>query len=468
MGRPVDAEAEDQILSQLLVRVCVDEAGNQLPDGQVRTLANAFFSRNVLLAAAKHVQAHLPAASPMKHLTFSDGWASGFLGRQGLCRKRVSTEIKGNVPDIAIVRQADADITAYLDANGIDADGTINLDETNCSPSVGLKYGYVPKGDSRAAGPPETGNSFTIEVAVTASGNMLPWFFVMKNTVQTPDSTSSTVIANLATDPLFSPARGWVQKVWEAEIDMTDKKTGKMKKVLFKRHYLEHAVAHHIITAQHKAWMCTGGMIMYAQLVLEPYQTRLGKRVLIIADNCALHKASAVADYFARASVPPARKMNMMFMAPNVTPWKQPLDIAVNGSLKARLRQLRISETFKDFMEFKTELAGNPRAIFKPKAIPLPKALDWLFQVHMSYQDDKNFKQGMTRVFVKVGYLKTLAGQYNLWAGPGVTHLCDSNSAAFKASIPADALGNVGELLAGMDLDLARRDEEPDDDEADV
>ena len=309
--------------------------------------------------------------------------------------------------------------------------------------------------DARAAGPPEAGNSFTIEVGITASGAFLPLFIVIKNSVEAPDARSSTVITNLAKDPLFSPARGWITGTWTGELEMVDKKTQALKKVLWARPYLKHAVTGHVITAQHKAWMDSANMVMYFELVLEPWQQRRGKPILIISDNCAVHKAWPVQQRFSASG----GSITMKHFSPNITPWKQPLDIVVNASLKKKMQALRIQETFADLLAFKEELAQNPRARFTPKAVPLPKALDWLAQVHTSYDDDNNTKAATTRTFIKVGFLRDNHGHYHLWTGVGVASkpLCDSDmGAAFKNIMPPDAVGNIGDLVAPMVFDLSR------------
>jgi hypothetical protein len=453
MGRPVDHDAEARIISFLIVRVTTDEEGKPLPDGKVHTLANGCYSRNLILQVAKEVQRDLPAQSPMKHVVFSARWLSGLIHRAKLRYLRVTSKVTGDVPPLEEVREADKRITDFIDAQEISAANIVNIDETNCVPSAAIQYQYVAEGDERAAGPPEAGNSFTIEMGITASGEFLPLFIVIKNTVEAPDARSSTVITNLAKDPLFSPARGWITGIWTGELEMVDKKTQALKKVLWARPYLKHAVTGHVITAQHKAWMDSAGMVMYFELVLVPWQQRRGKPVLIVSDNCAVHKAWPVQQRF----VASGGRITMMHFAPNITPWKQPLDIVVNASVKKRLQALRIQETFSDLLAFKEELAKNPRARFKPKAVPLTKALDWLAQVHMSYNEDHNMKAAITRTFIKVGFLRDIHGHYHLWTGAGVAPLCDSDmGAAFKNIMPADAVGNIGDLVAPMVFDLSR------------
>jgi hypothetical protein len=81
------------------------------------------------------------------------------------------------------------------------------------------------------------------------------------------------------------------------------------------------------------------------------------------------------------------------------------------------------------------------------------------------WREDVNFKSGITRCFVKVGYLKSsVTGGYNLWTGAALGRGIYRPNKSFFPEPTATEVGLVGELFADVNVTVVRRgdDEDPD------
>ena len=118
---------------------------------------------------------------------------------------------------------------------------------------------------------------FTVELAATGDGKMLPYFIVIKCSAPSGasanpyDLSGMRVIQNLHKEPFFSEREGWTLKKWEGFQSMKRKTGGKavehLEWVPHLRLYLQHRDSH-VITCQPKAWMDAAGFAMYIDTVL--------------------------------------------------------------------------------------------------------------------------------------------------------------------------------------------------------
>jgi len=460
-GKPVDIDFERRLMNALIVKKVTDDAGNMLPKEQVVVLANVAYQRRQFVEAAKAEQVKLAADSPAKHLRFSDGWVTGFLARNNLARRKVTTTIK-HVEDIDTVRLADKRITDFIEARELGADQVCSMDAIMADQAPA--YQYVPAaGHDRAKAPPVGGARFTLNVAVFADGNLAPPFIIIGNSVKTADATSSRVIRDLHREHL-TEEEGWTFDTWQRELEIVTRKDKKevITKHVFKRHYIWHAVTRAVITSQSKAWMDTAGMAQWHDLVAVPFSLKLGKEILVISDNCGSHKTKAVSDLFAASSA--EHRVSMMHFSANLTSEKQVCDIAINGSLKARMVKQRIDRAYDDMVRFRAEYAKHPTtAKFVPTPVSTVDAMKMLFATWRSYREDRNFKEGITRTFVKVGYLKdSVTGTYAQWTGNGHA-LAAPNKSFFPDKLEATDAFTFGDLVTTTAFERREGDEVVDD-----
>ena len=93
-------------------------------------------------------------------------------------------------------------------------------------------------------------------------------------------------------------------------LELKDKKSGVLMTKAYFRPYIKHANGT-VITTQHKAWMDSVGMCMWADLVIGPWAA--GRHKLLVWDNCGPHKVPAVVAVFAHW------KIRVKPMLPNMT-----------------------------------------------------------------------------------------------------------------------------------------------------
>ena len=462
-GKQIDYQWEELILSHVIVKCITDFAGNMLPKEDVVVKANAGYSIAVFKHVAKELQKKLPADSPAKHLKLSVGWFNGFKERNNLHRRRVTSEHKVNRPSIDEVRAKDIEITNFIDENNLGPAQIFSIDETNCSPATMPRYQYIPAEQDRAAAPSASGSRFTLMVGVNAAGELMPPFMILGNTVATADASSSTVIKSLHKEPGFTPLEGWQLMLWERKLPIEDKKKKEVIEVDFKRNYLVHSVLGTVISSQHHGWMDTAGLVMWLDTVVLPYQLKLGMRILIIGDNCGSHRTLAVRQAFAATDA--AGRVTKKEMAPNITDCKQVCDIAFNGALKQRIIKERVAHLYNELQAFKQAHDKDITVVFKPAPISTHAAMQMVMRTYSAYAEDGNFKAGITRAFVKVGYLKdSKSGHYNIWNGIGLGGEYRPNRLFFLEPAPTE-VGLIGTLIADAEMKVVRRGDDEDIDE---
>ena len=147
--------------------------------------------------------------------------------------------------------------------------------------------------------------------------------------------------------------------------------------------------------------MDTAGLVMWLDLVVKPFQQKLGKRMLIVGDNCGSHKTLAVRRAFEETDA--AGCVTKKEMAANITDCKQVCDMAFNGAVKQKIVAQRVAHLYDELQAYKLKHDEDKTAVFKPAPIPTHATMQMVMRAYASYAEDGNFKAGITRAFVKAG-----------------------------------------------------------------
>ena len=133
--------------------------------------------------------------------------------------------------------------------------------------------------------------------------------------------------------------------------------------------------------------------------------------------------------------------------------------MAFNGALKQKLIAERVAHLYHELQAFKQAHDKDTTVVFKPAPISTHAAMQMVIRTYSAYAEDGNFKAGITRTFVKVGYLKdSRTGQYNLWTGVGLGGEYRPN----KLFFPANEVGLLGTLVADAEDTVVHRGDDED------
>ena len=179
---------------------------------------------------------------------------------------------------------------------------------------------------------------------VTAAGVIGPPFVILKGA----DLSGSTLLDKK--QPGFQESDGWSNHLWQKSLTL--KLSGKEVTALYKRPYLIDAKTNTVITANAKGWMDFVTMIKWIEVQFAKWvASEAGLPNMLILDNCGSKLVNAVRTSFTEHGI------TMMALPPNMTDKMQPLDLSVNGPLKAAMREsVRILPKSEDFIPSKSEL----------------------------------------------------------------------------------------------------------------
>lgn len=160
--------------------------------------------------------------------------------------------------------------------------------------------------------------------------------------VKGTDLSSSRVLDNLMLSRGIAISDGWEKRVWRRTLTLPQK--GKKDPVAAQhvRPYLIHTDGT-IITVQAKAWMDSAGICMWADVQIGPIFAAKRRKCLIIWDNCGSHNVAAVREVLKEWGLTPKN------LPPNMTDILQPMDLVVNGPVKAGIRRARVQNLFNHF-----------------------------------------------------------------------------------------------------------------------
>ena len=97
-----------------------------------------------------------------------------------------------------------------------------------------------------------------------------------------------------------------------------------------------------VVTVQGRAWMDSAGICMWADVQIGPMYARKRGKALIVWDNCGSHNVDAVQSVLEEWGL-------------NMTDILQPMDLVVNGPIKAGIRRARVEALFNYFQQWKIE-----------------------------------------------------------------------------------------------------------------
>ena len=425
--KPSSPAFETALLSELLYLQCVNASeGNEGP-AEVRVHANAMFSYGLIRATAQALQSRPTWQADKKVNRLGYCWIRNFLRRNCFTRRRISTVIK-DTPSDADVQRTMQQIHEAQRTYGIAAQWVVNLDETGIFYGAAPKYIFETHGARGGEIPDHDEKSrFTVELAATGDGNILPYFIVIKCSAPSGsnphDFGNMRVIHNLHAEPAFSEDAGWTLKKWAGFKTFRRKKNGQpvqpAEEFEHVRWYLQHKDGH-VITMQPKAWMDTGGFAMYIETILAPWWTKQqtswtgdgpfpAQRMLLVCDNASVHKADEIKTLMDKYGI------ILMFLPPNMTQWLQPLDRVVCGLVKIVQRARRGRHLSAHLMQWKREqerivgealLQKRAHPTLTPWRPPKPTLMQGIFfyqQTHMEELQLEKTKNAIRQVFIDTG-----------------------------------------------------------------
>jgi len=379
LGRPVVEAFEQEVADELIIKV-VRDGFVKVGKGKDKAItkcevvdyvANAVFSFEMVRFAAVTVAGRQmwAANTRVARLKFSNHWVQGWLRRQELRRRRI-TAVDKKRPTPEEVNKTMLEIQKVIVEEGFTLDEIINADETGVFYAQQPQNKYVNVADNRAAAPDaDDKERHTAMLAATAKGALLPSFNIAKCFASRPqDLSKTTILTELHKQHGYTAADGWMQELWEDDV-IVPEKTGSKKNVSkrFKRPFLLHSSGH-VITLQKKGWMDTAGLVMWIQLVLKQYMAKHDlKKMLMVWDSCSSHLTKSVVDAFTEANI------TVLQLPVNMTDKLQPMDLVVNGPLKAGIRRDRCFKIYEALQDFRTEWAEAKADAEKLKAMAMEK-----------------------------------------------------------------------------------------------
>lgn len=236
-----------------------------------------------------------------------------------------------------------------------------------------------------------------------------------------------------------------------------------------------------MIWAQHKAYMDSCGMCMWADLVMAPLKAKSGDPKWLIAwDSCASHTTTSVLGKLASYDI-------LVKQLPvNMTDILQVLDLVVNGPLKRCTRQQRARALYTYFQSWRLSAATATNAALKkyhalsaaaaktqkpppvliaaalpPYDPPKPTMLDGLQCVSAAFKSfglNKSFTEGIQRCFRSVGLAP-------LNADGAFVRYPDTHTAAKIPLALVDHQSTVaftfGEVIDGFNFESPQPEEDP-------
>jgi hypothetical protein len=423
VGRKVVADAafDVAVLSKLIVTKIDPKTGD------VSVTANVASSFELVRAAAKETRTadQWKNNVQLQNLRFSDNWIRRWMRDMDLTRLRVTSVAKHNLPTNDEVRAHYEAIQKQIDDGGYEDDDVFNPDETATRPGAAPLYQLTFKNMRGAAINPNSMLKFTSMLAGSAAGNMLPSFNIIKCTIRqttTPattasstrgrkvssfgDLSSSRVLDSLLKVIGFRNHDGWSKAMWKRSLKL--KVNGVKSSREYARPYLIHTHTGTVITVHNSGWMDSVGLCMWADVVVKPWAG--GKKKLMVWDNCPSHCVEEVIDFFKDI------KVEVAFLPKNMTDKLQPMDLAVNGALKARMRKVRGEHLFRQVQKHNAEM---PLQDFKPRPPKISDGMLMIIEATYGLFKEQSFKENLSKTFYKVGLAKR-DGEYIHYTGQDV------------------------------------------------
>ena len=364
VGRGVNADFEAMVLSHLVYTQLQKVETQQ----QVLVLANVAYSYALVKVAAEFVQRTTSFGfsedKKVQALKFANTWIVGFLERNGLRRRRITSTTKVLPPAAEVAAHMKVIQKRIVDGEHT-LDEVCNADETGVCYGAPPKNQYVPISAERASAPESDDKArFTMMLFGTSEGVMGPTFNILKCTVNKVDLSSTRVLTNLMQEAGYREVDGWKMMRWQRTLTLK----GKNKQMVtrnYVRPYLIHNVSRDVVTLQHKAWMDSAGVAMWFDTVLGPFYAAKRKKALLIWDNCGPHGVDAIVKVAAEWGI------DLAPLPPKMTDSLQVMDLVVNQPLKAAIRRARCGSLFNYFQNWRLKrLAELAKPVDKREPLP--------------------------------------------------------------------------------------------------
>ena len=341
-----------------------------------------------------------------------------------------------------------AEIQGALAAGGYGNHAIFNADETGFCWDVNPTTQYVPAGASRATAPDSNEKSrITVMIGANGEGDVLPTGTIIFCSTAAADQSKVHVLNTLLASKIFNPENTWKVKWWQRSMIVAV--GNKQQLVHFKRPYLCHPDGR-IIWAQQRAWMDSCGLAMWCDLIVGPARkSSADARWALVWDNCKTHLVGSVLAVFAEWDI------DVFQLPPYMTAILQPMDVVVNGPIKAHARRARISVIFDYHQGWAVAAdaavaANNRLPKYEPPKPTLADGIRLVSSIIAGFNESESFKAGLQRCFVNVGLTpEKKSGAYLIY----VSH--DSIRTRTRALQKIDATFSLQKPISEVNVDFS-------------
>ena len=457
-GKKVNEEFEGEVM-QRLVFVLIDGVDDQK---KATVLANVAYSYEVIKLAAKDVQGQQKWSedAAIQKLKFSAKWVHSFLERAQMRRKRVTAKEKKRPSDKDVRERMRAIQQVIVDHKFEPAD-VFSADETGINFGIMPRYQYVLQSQGRGTVPDSDEKArFTAMLWGAADGSMGPPYIIIKCSVVGADLRGTRVLNAVLEDLNKEEPGAWEKLEWSRELKLNIK--GKEVTQTYYRPYLLHVLSNTVITLQHKAWMDSVGMAMWADTQMKRYLA--GREVLVVWDNCGPHNVEAVREVFAEQGI------KVESLPPNMTDLLQVMDLVVNGPLKAAMLAARSLSLYESYQQYRIaclrELAKGPAAklpLFQPPKPTQLQGLQCILEACRGPLSTDKFQTGVRRAFISVG-LTPEGGVFREYTGRSAPVV--SAALSPMGSVSSSERFSAVDLISDIEFEV--RGDEQDNEETDA
>jgi hypothetical protein len=361
-GPHPQAEFEKYVIDSLLF-LSVNHINNE---DQAEVVGNVMHSYEVIreMASIAQKEPRWALDESVQALKFSNNWIHKCLSRNGLRRRKITTDDKFQRPDPEEVRPIMQQIQQKIKELGLGLEDVVNADETGVFFATQPTHQYVPAGCPRAsAAEGDNNRRYTVLLWASADGVMHEPFGVLGCAMKGADLSGSRILTKMmkktkdGQPPVFDPDE-WDYGVWARRVALT--LNGKATNLEYHRPFVRSRTTNAVFTIHPKAWMDSVGLVMWAELQLGPW-ARSGsdadghgrRRRLLVWDNCGAHKVEAVVSAVSSYGIEVAN------LPPKMTDRLQVMDLCVNRPLKACLRRARCRELLREFLIWRADWAAR-------------------------------------------------------------------------------------------------------------
>jgi hypothetical protein len=158
-----------------------------------------------------------------------------------------------------------------------------------------------------------------------------------------------------------------------------------------------------VTIANSKAWMDAVTLVMWVEVQIK--ELFGGAKKLLVVDNCPSHTVEAVKAVFAENNI------ILKFLPKNMTDRLQPMDLVVNGPLKASIKSARGLPLYNSLVNWKleyeiAELRQEITPVSNPPKVELHDGLGIILDKVAEDFEVYEFKASLVKCFERVGLAK--------------------------------------------------------------